>query len=106
VREHLGGPTDKNLYYPDWNGPAYDAWSQDTQSFVDAKDAAGRWYTDRLPSNLVPQRNAEVLAEARRQIEHAGQYGVEWWTNSDGAVEFFTRFFRENGISIRVVKWP
>ncbi len=103
VREHLGGPPDKNYHY---NGTAYDAWDPNTKTFVDAKDAKGDWYTDRLDPAVASFREEQVLDEARRQVESADSNGVEWWTNNEEAVRYLTDLFGREGIPIRVERRP
>jgi RHS repeat-associated protein len=103
VREHLGGPPDQNYYY---NDVAYDAWDQNSKTLVDAKDARGDWFTDRLDPRVAPFREEGILDEARRQIDKAGSYSVEWWTNNEESVRYLTDLFNREGISIKVKKWP
>jgi hypothetical protein len=106
VREHLGGPADKNLYHPDRGGPAYDAWNPFTKAFVDAKDSVDDWFTNRIASSAVRFRDKSILDEAWRQVRYAGPYRVEWWTNRVEAELFLKNFFRERDIPIRVIRWP
>jgi RHS repeat-associated protein len=103
VREHLEGPSDQNYYY---NDTAYDAWDPNTSTLVDAKDAQGTWFTDRLDPRLSSIRDRQILEEARRQVEKAGSYHVAWWTNNAEAVDYLRSLFNREGIPIKVERWP
>jgi RHS repeat-associated protein len=108
VREHLGNPSDKNLYYPNRSvKPAYDGWNPDAQAFVDAKDASkGDWYTYNVNPGVEPYRDQDIIRKALGQIDRSGPYGVEWWTNADEAERFLKDFFQKHGIPIDVVRLP
>jgi hypothetical protein len=105
VRQQNGNPADKNLYYgPD--NVRYDGWNPNSNSFVDAKDAQGDWYTDKLQGKISTIRENVVLEEALSQVKNSPPYSVEWWTNGAEAQKYLTDLFGKYGIPIKVIKWP
>ena len=79
------------------------AWNPETNSYVDAKNADGRWWSDDLPDFLQERRDNETIRTAAEEVESAKPYPVEWWVSDPEQAAWLEAFFKKHGIPIDVV---
>ncbi|WP_432042610.1 Tox-REase-5 domain-containing protein [Streptomyces cadmiisoli] len=80
----------------------YDGWDASRRTYLEAKNGYASYLSRSDPGRLTESGKQEFVAEARRQVEAAGDRRVEWHFSNEDVADAARRAFRDEGLSIRV----